>query len=167
MYACCLLAVARFVVSRDGEDNSLTADNRDTKDHRWKLMTGKDGYFSLVNNAQCLHRYSAHSVLPVCAVWPFHEMCACRLRMKDANTFSAGKASFSRCGDEFMFHFIDLDPFDNGRISGIQDAASKCQQMLGIRQNQLDRNKERADEAVRVTKTLKETTAAVARKYKR
>ena len=89
-----------------------------------------------------------------------------RLRMKDANKLSVGKAPFSRCGDEYMFHFIDLDPFDNGRISGIQDAASKCQQMLGIRQNQLDRNKERADEAVRVTRTLKETTAAVARKYK-
>ena len=68
------LAVAQFGVRRDGEDYSLTADSRDTKDHRWKLMTGKDGYFSLVNNSQCLHRYSAHSMLPVCVVHRLHEV---------------------------------------------------------------------------------------------
>ena len=127
-------------VHRDGH---VTSDSSDTKHHRWKDMQAKDGYFSLVN----------------CAV------VTQRLQMKDAKTFGVGRAGV-RCSDEYLFHFIDLDPFDNGQAS-LSDAAAKCQQMLGMRHDQLDRNKAKAEELERTGRRLAETSAAVSRKYKR
>jgi len=127
--------------SQSGTGFDLTADSCESTLHRWRPMKDNEGWFSLVNNAEVTRK----------------------IQIKDGKRFSAGRCAM-RCSDDFLFHFIDLDPYRTG-MPNVDDAVKHVQQLVSARTQQIEINHQRAERLAQSTKRMKASTKALADKF--